>query len=88
MTIHSPQPRPQDAAKRDLVTKFQIERYGRTWSGSWTVDDDSLVVTSTYGSRSIPVGATQDLDVAAQAILGKIVVAWRRALPANIDRRK
>jgi hypothetical protein len=50
---------------------FQIERYGLTWSGSWTIEDDNLVVSSTYGSRTTPVERGPDPDLAAQFIMGK-----------------
>jgi hypothetical protein len=88
MNIHSARPQASKSPAPVLGKSFRIERYGLTWSGSWTVENDDLVVTSRFGSRTIPVGATEDLDLAAQAVMGKIVIAWRRTLAPNYGRRK
>lgn len=88
MNIQSVQPQVLDNAERALGKEFRIERYGLTWSGSWAVKNDNLVVTSTYGSRTIPVERAEDLDLAAQTIMSKIVVAWRQARAPTRDRRK
>jgi hypothetical protein len=60
-----------------MARPLKIERQGQTWSGSWKVENDQLIVTSGYGSRARPVQATDDPNHVAETVLGTIIHAWR-----------
>jgi hypothetical protein len=77
MSIGSLRSQESDVDMRVQPQAIRIESHGLVWSGSWTVENDKLVVTSAYGSRTTPMGQTDNLDSAAQAVMSAIIYAWR-----------
>jgi len=63
-------PPPGQRVRRQAIG---VERQGRRWSGSWTVEGDILHVESAYGSRAAPAGAEHTREARATKLLGEIV---------------
>jgi hypothetical protein len=63
-------PPPEERIKRHSIA---IERDGRSWSGSYTVEHRTLFVESAYGSRTMMVGIAKDLKAKAEKALAAVV---------------
>lgn len=63
-------PKPGQRVRREAIG---IERAGRRWSGSWTVEGDVLHVESAYGSRTGPAKPDRTRAARAEKLLGEIV---------------
>jgi len=63
-------PPPSQRTKRKAI---EIERSGRRWGGSWTVEGDVLHVESTYGWRTAPAHPERTRLARAQKLLAEIV---------------
>jgi lipoprotein-anchoring transpeptidase ErfK/SrfK len=63
-------PPPGQRVKR---TAINIERGGRRWSGTWTVEGDILHVESAYGWRTAPARPERNRADRAAKLLSEIV---------------
>ena len=63
-------PPPGQRVKRQAIG---IERGGRRWSGTWTVEGDVLHVESAYGWRTAPAKPERTRAARAAQLLGEIV---------------
>jgi hypothetical protein len=77
MTIEGSSSQAAGAERLSNGHPLQIKRHGLIWSGRWRVENDQLMVTSGYGSRSRAVREAEDPSHAAEAVLGAIVAVWR-----------
>jgi hypothetical protein len=65
-------PKPETRVRAEAV---KVTRGNRSWSGSWTVEGDRLVVVSPHGSRAAPAGKERGQAAMAAKLLGEIVDA-------------
>lgn len=60
---------------RIIRTTISIDRHGKSWSGSYTVELGKLFVESAYGSRTVMTGRAKDLKAKAEKVLEAIIGA-------------
>ncbi len=63
-------PKPEQRIRRETIS---VDRNGRRWSGSWTVEGDVLHVESAYGSRTASASPVKTRASRAEKLLGEIV---------------
>jgi hypothetical protein len=56
------------------IETIKVEHAGRTWNGSYTLEDGEVSVASAYGSERVKVGRRKPQKVAEEA-LERIVAA-------------
>lgn len=55
---------------------FGIVLDGKRWRGDWSIEGDTILVRSAYGTRRVTLGRAKP-ELKAQRVLREMVEAWR-----------